>query len=148
MQSTQSKLLLSALVAAQTVTALEIKETGLTQSIPSAQAQITLAQITGDGDIPEEDRAPGNGNDDDVHNPEESVNSALSNTALEEKIELLTDSQLAGLAAREAYMVKEIKFLTKDKMDQFYAIEETCREKLHAQKETSTKVLGDGFVAA
>lgn len=40
MQSTQSKLLLSALVAAQTVTALEIKETGLTQSAPAAQIML------------------------------------------------------------------------------------------------------------
>ena len=151
MQSTQSKLLLSALVAAQTVTALEIKETGLTESAPNNQITLaqTLTQVE-DGaasDIDSSDRAPGNDNSDDVHNDTPSSNSALESSALDDKIDLLTQSQMAGLAAKEAYMDQKVKFLANEKFQQFCDLEETCREKGHAQKEESKRILDEGFAA-
>lgn len=144
MQSTQSKLLLSALVAAQTVTALEIKETGLTQSAPAAQ--IMLAQVN-DGDIDEADRAAGNDNTDSVHNDTTDPDSVLESGSLADKIEALTDSQMAGLAAKEKYMTDKIKYLAAEKYDQFCAIEETCREKMAAQKVESKRVLDEAYAA-
>jgi hypothetical protein len=135
--------LLSALVAAQTVTALEIKETGLTQSAPVAQ--IMLAQVEND-DISEADRAQGNDNSDSVHDDTESTNSVISDSnALDDKIDALTDSQLAGLEAKEKYMTDKIKYLAAEKYDQFCAIEETCREKMSAQKEESKRILDEAF---
>lgn len=151
MQSTQSKLLLSALVAAQTVTALEIKETGLTESAPNNQITLaqTLTQVedgAADG-IDSSDQAPGNDNSDDVHNDTPSSNSALESSALDDKIDLLTQSQMAGLAAKEAYMDQKVKFLANEKFQQFCDLEETCREKGHAQKEESKRILDEGFAA-
>ena len=78
----------------------------------------------------------------------ESTNSALDSNNLEAKIELLVQSQMDGLAAREKFMTDKVKHLAREKYDQFCSIEETCREKLHAQKEASVKVLDDGLAAA
>ena len=138
--------MLSALVAAQTVTALEIKETGLTQSAPAAQ--IMLAQVN-DGEIDEADRAMGNDNDDSFHNPESDENSVIDDsTALDEKIDELTTSQMAGLEAKEKFMTNKIKYLAQEKYDQFCAIEESCREKMAAQKAESRRVLDEALATA
>jgi hypothetical protein len=135
--------LLSALVAAQTVTALEIKETGLTQSAPVAQ--IMLAQVN-DGDISESDRARGNDNDDKINNPAEEPSPTLNGDGqLDDMIDALTESQIGGLEAREVYMTNKIKYLAAEKYDQFCAIEETCREKMAAQKVESKRVIDEAY---
>jgi len=133
------------------VTALEIKETGLTESAPNNQITLaqTLTQVedgAADG-IDSSDQAPGNDNSDDVHNDTPSSNSALESSALDDKIDLLTQSQMAGLAAKEAYMDQKVKFLANEKFQQFCDLEETCREKGHAQKEESKRILDEGFAA-
>jgi len=64
---------------------------------------------------------------------------------LDDKIEMLTDSQMAGLAAKEKYMTDKIKYLAAEKYDQFCAIEETCREKMAAQKVESKRVLDEAY---
>ena len=59
MQSKQSKILMAGLVAAHSVTALEIKETGLVQATGEQANQTMLAQIKEDeNDV----QAPDNGN--------------------------------------------------------------------------------------
>lgn len=108
-----------------------------------------LAQVN-DGDISEADRAAGNDNEDSVHNDSSSTDSFLENAGMEldDKIDMLTDSQMAGLAAKEKYMTDKIKYLAAEKYDQFCAIEETCREKMAAQKTESKRVIDEAFAAA
>ena len=55
---------------------------------------------------------------------------------------------MAGLAAKEKYMTDKIKYLAQEKYDQFCAIEETCREKMAAQKAESRRVLDEALAAA
>ena len=60
----------------------------------------------------------------------------------------LTTSQMAGLEAKEKFMTNKIKYLAQEKYDQFCAIEESCREKMAAQKAESRRVLDEALATA
>ena len=102
MQSNQSKLLMAGLVAAHSVTALEIKGSNLTQT-SNSQAPISFAQIK-DHEDPTI-KAPSNSNTsslDPVTKPDPRVLTPGDTFAdsIGEKIDLLTDANVAGLDAK------------------------------------------------
>ena len=101
MQSNQTKLLMAGLVAAQTVTALEIKETGLVQTQEAAHTM--LAQIE-DGDIDSVDKAPSNGNTSGASSTESAINSEEE----DETIDLMTTANLAGLDAKRDFIIQKV----------------------------------------
>ena len=144
MQSNQSKLVMAGLVAAHTVTALEIKETGLAQTTPAASINM-LAQIQ-DGDISDSERAPGNNNNDDVHNNDPGTRPNIpEDDEINEKIDMLTTSQLAGLQAKEKFICDKIERFRDEQVRIFCDMDEQCREKSLAQKAASKAVIDQAF---
>jgi len=90
---------MAGLVAAQTVTALEIKETGLVQTQEAAHTM--LAQIE-DGDSV--DKAPSNGNTSGASSTESAINSEEE----DETIDLMTTANLAGLDAKRDFIIQKV----------------------------------------
>ena len=103
MQSKQSKILMAGLVAAHSVAALEIKESGLVQAQGEQANHTMLAQIKeDDNDV----QAPDNGNVREA----DPVVSPTDSTKIDEKIDLLTTANLAGLASKEEFILKKLKY--------------------------------------
>ena len=134
MQSNQTKLLMAGLVAAQTVTALEIKETGLVQTQEAAHTM--LAQIEGD-ELPEDQQAPSNDNT----SGGASTPSVIETDSEGETIELMTKANLAGLADKADFIIKKVEYFRQHQVKVFCDIEEQCREKVIAQKLKSKAAL-------
>jgi hypothetical protein len=121
---------MAGLVAAHSVAALEIKETGLVQAQGEQANQTMLAQIKeDDNDV----QAPDNGN---ANRLPEAIESELpATTELDEKIDLLTNANLAGLTSKEEFILKKLKYYKKEQVELFCAIDETCRAKLTSRFE-------------
>jgi hypothetical protein len=129
---------MAGLVAAHSVAALEIKETGLVQA-QGEQANLTmLAQIKeDDNDV----QAPDNGN---ANRLPEAIASQLPATAeLNEKIDLLTTANLAGLTSKEEFILKKLKYYKKEQIELICAIDDACRAKLTTRFEEYKGVIDE-----
>ena len=130
MQSKQSKILMAGLVAAHSVAALEIKETGLVQAQGEQANQTMLAQIKvkdDDTDI----TAPDNGNTNP--NAPAAETEYPGDTEVDEKIDLLTTANLAGLTSKEEFILKKLKYYKQEQIDLFCSIDDACRAKMEAR---------------
>lgn len=130
MQSKQSKILMAGLVAAHSVAALEIKETGLVQAQGEQANHTMLAQIKDDeNDV----TAPSNMNDNPT--PAASTSQKPSDDDINAKIDLLTTANLAGLTAKEEFILKKLKYYKKEQIELFCSIDDACRAKMEARLE-------------
>ena len=138
MQSKQSKILMAGLVAAHSVAALEIKETGLVQAQGEQANPTMLAQIKeDDNDV----QAPDNGN---ANRLPEAIESELPATAeLDEKIDLLTNANLAGLTSKEEFILKKLKYYKKEQVELFCSLDEQCRAKMTSRFEEYKTVIDE-----
>ena len=136
---------MAGLVAAHSVAALEIKETGLVQAQGEQANPTMLAQIKvkdDDNDI----QAPDNGNANKL--PEEVASELPATAELEEKIGLLTTANLAGLTSKEEFILKKLKYYKKEQVELLCSIDEACRAKLEARLEEYKGVIDTARDAA
>ena len=119
---------MAGLVAAHSVTALEIKETGLVQATGEQANQTMLAQIKeDDNDV----QAPDNGNAN--RNVVEEVSNLPEDAEIDEKIDLLTAANLAGLTAKEEFILKKLKYYSKEQFELICSIDDACRAKMQSR---------------
>ena len=134
---------MAGLVAAGSVAALEIQETGLVQTQGAQANQTMLAQIKDDeADV----KAPDNGNTNRL--PKEPEPALPETTEIDEKIELLTTANLAGLTAKEDFILKKLKYFKKEQIEIFCDMDEACRAKLATQLEKSKAEIDQAAVEA
>lgn len=138
---------MAGLVAAHTVTALEIKETGLAQTQGASHA--TLAQIA-DSVIPEDERAPGNNNSDDTHPTGVTVSDTptLDDHDISAKIDIETEANLGGLAAKEEFILKKLRWYRDNAVQTLCDMDDQCREKVLLQKARSKDALDAALATA
>ena len=135
MQSNQSKLLISALVAAKAASALDIQDsTALVEKHQDEGLKNFLAQVNDDqGD--DDDPPPGNGNDDSDAAPEP-VTFANDPDAINDKIDLLTEAALGGLFSKSDWILNELTMYGKTREAELAKIDKECREKVEGLKGT------------
>jgi len=123
---------MAGLVAAHTVTALEIKETGLAQTQGASTAM--LAQI---GEIPEAERAVGNSNADTVHSRNVPVDPKpiLGDIDIAAKIDIETEASLGGLDAKREFILKKLRWQRDQGVQEITSLADQCREKFAVLKE-------------
>ena len=143
MQSKQSKILMAGLVAAHSVAALEIKESGLVQAQGEQANHTMLAQIKeDDNDV----QAPDNGN---ANRVTDTVATELPETTeIDEKIDLLTTANLAGLTSKEEFILKKLKYYKKEQVELICSIDDACRAKMEARLEEYKGVIDTARDAA
>jgi len=169
MQSKQSKLMMTALVAAKAATALEITEGTALVETQQDTVKTFFAQTRDDEDAPE--MPPGNDNpndnngdepdgsgqnqsggkdndndDGDNGTPEGSPDASFDSKDEEdinEKIELLSDGAIGGLIAKQAWIVEKIEFLTRTRLQQLRELDDTCRDLMKERKEYYTNELNN-----
>jgi hypothetical protein len=95
---------MAGLVAAHSVAALEIKESGLVQAQGEQANHTMLAQIKeDDNDV----QAPDNGN---ANRLPAAVAEVLPAADIDEKIDLLTTANLAGLTSKEEFILQKLRY--------------------------------------
>lgn len=100
-----------------------------------------LAQIN-ESEIPEDQRAPGNSNPDNTHvDPETNPQPTLGSHDIDAKIDVETDANLAGLAAKEEFILKKLRWYRDNAVQTLCDMDEQCREKVLLEKEKSKDAL-------
>ena len=165
MQSKQSKLMMTALVAAKAATALEITEGTALVETQQDTVKTFFAQTRDDEDAP--DMPPGNDNPND-NNGDEPDGSGQNQSGgkgdepdedpsnngdedpsfdskdeedINEKIELLADGAIGGLNAKQDWIVEKLQFFTRTRLQQLRELDETCRVLMDERKEFYTNEL-------
>lgn len=106
-----------------------------------------LAQIKDDPDNPDDEKPPSNDNEDspDTEAEEEEKKKLDDDSALNDKIHLLTDSALGGLNAKKEWIVEKLEVYSNQKYIEFKAIVEKCYDETDAAKDNAAEKLSVAY---
>jgi hypothetical protein len=143
LQNSQSKLLMTALVAAQAASALEIAESTALMESNGDHVKTFLAQIQ-DDDADAVDGPPSNSNTNTTEE-EEAANTDKApqddSSAIDEKIDILSQAALDGLTAKKEWILEKLNFYAKEKLEQMKALDEQCRAGVLEEKKRGSEIL-------